>query len=514
MDGGVGGGAGGGALGGGTGGGGALGGGTGGGGSVGGGGGSDDAGAGGGSADAGVRTIVVRNTKRLIGETGAAVDVNVFAPQSVTVFLTDGTSVLQELPGTDGVDGYTVPDVPAGAYVVRYGNGFLVTSDDSVDLGYEDIGRAGIEQVDAGTATLDLTVTGLPAWNLGDDLMLYSVGAELYANGSWAQTAGPAEGQVPSNFVFDYGALWGTSTPRIDASKGDSLWLAHMRAFSPAADLQPDGGTLPITCSKSAATAHLTSLTIEPGTNTAAANFTESSPAMINVSWPRAQWAARATEVHPQAQEYAEQLYVTASPQPWNTSADLVSCLNWPDLSLPLTDVVQTVLVDDPYDSSWARATGGAAYYNVSASVADAGVWSSTASLATSNLVAGSAVAPGVHSPADVMLQGNPAATVETAAASSPVAVTWTPSSTAPVATSFSVQLLRMTKPNGTTVRSVVTSASTPGHAFTFPAGSLVAGGIYFVRVRALVQEPNTDAPRFKHTTSYADAMSRPFIAK
>lgn len=475
-------------------------------------------GTGGGGGTTGGRTVVFTNTWHQLTESGSS-DVNFLGDAGVSLYIANGTT-LTELPGTRTADRYTVPNVPAGPYVVRYSRSFFVASTDTFNRGSVDVGRADTRWIDAGAANLTLAVAGLPAWSDGDDLHLFSLGASFYGYGSYGLTSGPTVGMVPTSFSFDYGNTYSTSgAPAVSAAKGDSLYVAYMKNTFVAEDLQPgaleDGGTfaLPFTCKVATSGARATNLEVVPGPNAAALTFTATANTPTALKYPRSQFAARELEVHPAAIEFYEELYVVAEPLPNSTSADLVLCSQYPDTSYPLTDLDAQVNVASPFPASWGRTASVDVTYRTGHTFPDAGTWF-TRGYVRARAPVGTVVAPGVHSPTNLKVQGVAAMDLTTVSSAGPVVVTWGRSTQPPAATDFLVELVRMSKDSsGSTTRTTVTSALTRDTSFAFPVGFLTPGGVFFVRVSARVTASPEGAPYSLPVDSSATALSNAFIA-
>jgi hypothetical protein len=426
------------------------------------------------------------------------------------------------IPGTRTASTYVVPNVPAGEYVIRYGNSFYVSQTDALDVGFTDLGRPDQQYIDAGAATFTLATAGLPAWNDLDSLLLFSQGANLYGWNPSALTSGPTAGATPTSFTWDYGLLTGGSdAPRLEASKGDTLWALYLQyqplITTPVPGAAEDGGVLdvPLECNVLTSAAHLTSTTINPGPNAAAGTFTATNSQSLAVTWPRTQWAARATEAHPQASQYYETLYVVVEPANATASADLISCANDTRFGNPVSDVNRsvTVAVLDPLPTSW-RAFGFAtANFRVSTTILDAGVWSATGEM-TAQADLNQPLVPQVHPPSQLKVQSIAADQLITAATAGPLTVSWSANAAPPAATDYSVSLVRLTKPMGTIVRTRVAGGVTRGTSFTFPTGILELGGIYQLRVAARITTAAASSPFDGRTTSTAEAISNPFIAQ
>lgn len=437
----------------------------------------------------------------------------------ISLFVVDGGALIP-LPGARTGSSWVAQNVPAGEYVIRYGNFFYVARGDSLDIGSMDLGRPDQQYVDAGAATFTLASAGLPAWSDLDSMILFSQGANLYGWDPAALTSGPTAGAIPSAFTWDYGALTGAvDAPRLEASKGDTLWAMFLQGqaliTTPVPGAAEDGGTanVPFQCNVSAAVAHLTSVTVNAGPNAAAVTFSATPSQSIAVTFPRTQWAARTAEVHPRAVLSGESLYVVAEPGIATASADLISCFNDPRFDNPVSDINRSVTVVNPLPTNWRLLGVAETLFRVSVTLPDAGTWSSAASTyAVSEL--NQPLTPQVHAPLQLTVQSIPADQLVTAAAAGPLTVSWAPSPGLPAATDYLVSVLRMTKPMGVINRGSIAGALTRGTSFTFPPGTLSLGGIYQVRVRARVTPATEAGPFLERVTSSADAVTNPFLAQ
>ncbi len=424
------------------------------------------------------------------------------------------------LPGTRTASSYVVQNVPAGEYMVRYGNAFYVAQTDTLDVGYTDLGRPDQQYVDAGAATFTLATAGLPMWNDFDSILLFSQGANLYGWDPSALSSGPTAGMTPTSFTWDYGLLTGgVDAPRLEASKGDTLWAIYLQyqplISTPVPGAAEDGGVADVTldCSVSSAAAHITSTTINPGPNAAAGTFATTPQQALAVTWPRTQWAARATEAHPQATQYYETLYVVAEPASATASADLISCANDTRFGNPVSDVNRSVTVVNPLPTAWRSFGFASANFRVSTTILDAGVWSATGEM-TAQADLNQPLVPQVHPPTQLKVQSIAADQFVTAATAGPLTVTWSANTAPPAATDYSVTLLRLTKPMGLITRTRVATGFTRGTSLTFPTGLLELGGIYQLRVAARITTAAASSPFDGRTTSTAEAISNPFIAQ
>jgi hypothetical protein len=458
-----------------------------------------------------------KRTIRRLNEDGTTVTETDLGPNAVSVFVANG-SALNELPGTRTTTTYTVSGVPTGPWIAHFGTGYYVTSGDTLDLGYDGLGRMDVENIDAGVATLALDVSGLPAWGNGDDLQFLSPGADFYGYGTYGAQTEPTVGVVPSHLEYDYGSLaLDTTAPRVDARRGDSLYAVFMQHRELIAPTQrPDGGSSfsPFFCGWATAAAKLTSVTINPGRNAVTAPFVTAPTVTLGLIYPRTQWAARSVEAHPSAVMSTEELYFVSEPVKRGVSGDLLQCVNNPFPNEVFVDVNRSITTGNPFPASWPLRGSVTSTYRMRKTVADAGTWTATARSSVSAR-AGDPLAPGVHPPRQVLVQGMGADQVETVVAASPLSVSWTPSTQSPQASAYVVNVVQMVRDaGGVTYRSTVAFARTGATSFTFPPGTLQLGQMYQLRVGALETASPEGTPNSQAASSTAEAMSNPFRAQ
>lgn len=492
---------------------------TGGGGGSGGGGGAMGGG-GGSTGDGGTRTVTwIRRVTRLQEDGGTVLD-DALPIGQIGLFVRNGNT-LMELFGTRTATSYSVPNVPVGSYLIRTGTTFVESTVDQLDTGYNDLGRLDAEQVDAGDATLRLNVSGLPAWFDLDDVQFFSVGANLYGSGFNGLLMGPSEGMVPTSFDYDWGSLaFSTSSPRVDAAKGDRLWMAFMKwealITTPVPGAADDGGVLnvPLSCNVIKSSVVRGDVTIDAGLNSLTLVFPTATTTPLSVNWPRTQWDARKSEVHPTAITTGESLYYSSEPLSETASGDLINCFNDPRFDNPVSDLTRSVMVANPFPPSWTVVGVVQNTYRVTKTVADAGSWSSTGSV-FAKLDVGQPLVPGVHSPSTLRIQNQAGDQIVASASALPFTVSWVAPVGPPNADDYLVQVLRITRDvNGLQTRQVVMTAITRNTSFTFPGGQLATGAIYQVRVRARETGAPPERPFATRFRSMSEAISNPFISQ
>jgi hypothetical protein len=133
----------------------------------------------------------------------------------------------RRIAGTGAADGtFAIDHVPAGRYLLRVDDLYILTSARDIDLGTNRLGRAdGVESQLDTEVTVD--VQGMTAWQTGDSL-------DLYVPNSDAQTAGlelsleppPADDDVAIDATFDF-ATQVFPEVLIDSGAGDEVVVIH-----------------------------------------------------------------------------------------------------------------------------------------------------------------------------------------------------------------------------------------------------------------------------------------------
>jgi hypothetical protein len=141
-------------------------------------------------------------------------------------------------PGAGQMDGgCSIPGVPGGPYVFRYGNSYIQTSTRTMDLSYSRQGRPDVQnaQPDSGTY-LRVSLNNLEPFGDWDDVQMYSTNAGVW--NSFIQFDDvdfnyPNPGDTSLAQRYDY-AAWSTlDTRMVNADAGDRLNIIQLATRYP-----------------------------------------------------------------------------------------------------------------------------------------------------------------------------------------------------------------------------------------------------------------------------------------
>lgn len=205
-------------------------------------------------ADAGLpRTVRGSQIDLHVTDTGEEMAPIDLSSAVIEALIDDGAGGYLRLPGVGTADGtFTIEDVPAGAYLLRVNDRYLVTDRDMVDLGRSRLGRAG-----AATATISPTrlvwrVDQMAAWQVDDRLDFFApnAGASYLQMEDEARNP-PIESDAAIAMSVDHTKA--LEPKLVDASAGDIGYLLHLsmrgaeqslkltQLFEPAAFTMIDG---------------------------------------------------------------------------------------------------------------------------------------------------------------------------------------------------------------------------------------------------------------------------------
>jgi hypothetical protein len=100
----------------------------------------------------------------------------------IAAYVPTGSTYLAPLPGTGLADGsFTIPNVPAGGFYIKLNDAFYWTTQNTIDLGWDALGRMDAQQA-VNPPVLSLNVASpLPLlWHLSDELQVYTANLSFY----------------------------------------------------------------------------------------------------------------------------------------------------------------------------------------------------------------------------------------------------------------------------------------------------------------------------------------------
>ena len=254
--------------------------------------------------------IAVRSATTYVTEQGDRTQVDDLSGANgnlISATLPSGAGVLPSL-GTKGGD-LVIPLVPPGGYFLRLGSAstglrFYATSSRAIDLGRAQGGRPKLVPAQVSPTRLDLTLTGLDPWKAGDQLELFSYGANdtVFRLESAGSTA-PAVGATALTTTLDLASCCFL----IDSTQGDLVSVLQLvgansdNGFvyqSLKGIAQPPG---PITIA-------------DGGQAKVAGTFTQPAQQSISVNYLRSQFKSFQTAVNPAATSAPDLLGLQAAP--------------------------------------------------------------------------------------------------------------------------------------------------------------------------------------------------------
>lgn len=166
------------------------------------------------------------------------------------------------MPSTEADGVVTFANVPSGTVYIRRGTTFVASDRDTVDFSHFQLGREDTTEALLATDIV-LNVSGMDAWQDGDELQLYSAGSGTYNSGM--QTGVSAGVPLVNDTAlsgFTYNITQSTYAPYlIDGDAGDQAILSHLststdgihsylalkETFEPAYFVMSDGGSTAVT---------------------------------------------------------------------------------------------------------------------------------------------------------------------------------------------------------------------------------------------------------------------------
>jgi hypothetical protein len=469
--------------------------------------------------DAGVpRVIRISRHLTLVSEVGSETYTE-WPDSGVQLFTVDG-GVFTQQPMARVGDDFVSTGLGAGEFVFRFEDTWVVTSSNQIELGYTSSGRRNVEYVrDAGSVVLRLATTGLGTWS-NEELQFFSPGAGFNGSsicGDCIRLA-PAFGSPATSFALDYLGITNSEiAPIIDARRGDTLWSTRNTFASlGATQVQTDAGVKDtnFNCFVSNAGAHSTGLTVAPPVSDVTLNY-GTTPSSFNIILPRTQWAAFATRTNMKAKPELEFFSLKALQNPGTSEAavGLTQCRNDIESNFPISDVQTSWPVVNPFPSSWPVVQNYQLNFKFFGDVPDAGSYRARGAIGSQSL-AGLPIFPQVQPPSELKVGALNEIAPRVVPANAALLIQWKKPIDGPAPNSYRVELLEFAGALPMFFRAALTT----GQSFSFPAGMLKKGQIYYLRVSAYKSNNDFNKRPFGVLEpieySYAVVVAAPFQAQ
>jgi hypothetical protein len=435
-----------------------------------------------GGKDAATSSVLVTRTVTWMGGPSERNQPADLTMTEIGVWTADGKYVAGhgEANGQARVDG-----VPVGPVMLRFGITYVSADARSFDMSEVVLGGGTTSEVMTPTA-LNLTLTGLAPWQMGDRLILYVPAAGAFETNLTSRlTPAIAAGAAAITGQADYQTF--QSAYGFDGSAGDEAWLTHQ-----AAQVSPEGVPY-IAVQKALSTRSLKVVGGQPTSFTGAlADVTSTKTAMLD--WNIPALAALASAVSPTASAPHGYFHIVALPGGERYGAYTTAA---PLLYVPLAPGSPSFRVKatygDPYPASWGRLALARMWYVVPLSplpggTGAVGVSTSITVEDTAAALVGHAIAPLITPPQNPTVNGRPAFGDTTGATLTPE-LAWSP----PAMGKPDLYELRLghgeVMANGAQAIPLVARFYTQSTKIRIPPGILKQGERYFVIIDAVMRD-------------------------
>lgn len=402
-----------------------------------------------------------------------------------------------EIAGTyDPATGdFVIKRVPEGPYYLKIGQAwfFALTARSGIDLGTLRRGRPDGVIVQAKPTNLTLNLTGLTPWQSGDDLELFSLGANAWgSNDAMGGTPPPMNGDTTiSSFTLDLSHLG--SPGRIEGVKGDKVLLTHLTLRA--------AGDLPYQALGQAL--WLPPLTVVDGQPVLSGGAFQDVPqTQVTVDWRRSAFAALAASAGPGATVVLQEMDAWVEP-----GGDRLSAEAEPALlrirSAAIADVALDLGYGNPFPAGYRVMGRTSVLYKLAeaASSAPTDLYGSISITGPIDELWKGAVTPQLSPPRGVTIGGSPATSDLTGVGETPVIAWQPPAIGAP--TDYWVQISAFEATGSRWVASLYTAEP----RVTVPAGVLEKGTSYAVSVSASTLIRDLKEP-LRLSAAHADATA------
>jgi hypothetical protein len=437
------------------------------------------------STDAATRTVSGHYVLHLVTPSGIVDLPSDLSHASIEVLVPPEFTPIYGSGSSDGT--FTIPNVPVGEYYFVVGTHYFVASDDTVALDPHAVGRPTATFVNQPT-NLTFTVTGMDAWQGGDELELYSPqsGTLAYDLEADATAGSPTSNDTALNgMVYDLRYAARNTAP--SAAAGDSVTVAHLekatdgvrtysalaQAFMPAGLTVTNGGSASINDAFSAV----------PRSQT------------LTATWDRPAYAAELAARFPHA---AAENWSTFAVTALQSAAALGFYDNGPDLlffapgyTTDTSPVSASWPYGDPFPADWGRIVWNRYYRYRSISLPGASPTAIFAKLQTyrdlSTLASDPVFEPGVGVVVNPTINGSDALMLGTMmGVTATPTLAWQPPTTG-VPSKYYVTIYSVINVNGATTLKKVALIETHGTQVVIPPTLLVSGqpSVFDISVRA-----------------------------
>jgi hypothetical protein len=431
-----------------------------------------------------LRTITGTSIAHHVWDTSTADVPDDLSSVTVSALVANATGYDTHAGTGDATGHFTIPNVPAGTYLLLVDGYYYRMSTDTPNLDYWVRGRTGIATTTS-TTNLVFNVTNLSAYQQnGDDVIYYASNSDAYDGIAYAGTQ-PTTGATTLAKTYD---LNGTNASNVLATTDDHPILIDLVAAAAG------GGSAATAARSLSPTPYAQANGASQNISGAFTNITSTTTTGVN--WYRSEFRGGTViaDIGPSAALAAE--YLTMSAQPGgNTHGAYASGADLAQLwgATGTTDInFGNVTYGNPFDGTWGQYlfTLVAASFSVTATGATTAAtvsgWVRNFEERTSSMSVHMLISP----PRALQINGQSATTARTGVTTTPT-LSWTAPTTGTAGT-YQVYVYQVSNSSGTTTRQAVAAFYTDQTSLKIPTGVLTAGNQYLFRVMA-IREPNTN---------------------
>jgi hypothetical protein len=389
-------------------------------------------------------------------------------------------------PGQGTADGrISVPDVPAGPFLLRFGSSYLASSRErTFELDLFLAGRADRPSANRKPTTLSIDLGGLSPWQSATDRVIFYAPAVVAGENLLHVKVPIGNGATTLMGSVDYTTF--AAPALVDGGRGDEAWFIHQRIET------TDAGQ-PVRVTKKAFSTK--ALVIADGQPASATGTMQDVPAnqTLAVDWPVPEYLPLAAAISPVAGKMRGDIFIYASPNASERFGDF----GWAGhiLSSGVTATTPalklTLPYADPYPPSWGRFCGAYMHYTVPVLIPGASApVEVTAVIYTNDTVArfnAGPVRPIVTPPLDPKINGRSAFTETTGATTTPL-VSWSPPAVGEPEV-YKVFVMHARVSGGVASTSTVATLWTEDTSVRIPPEILQSGESYVLKIEALIED-------------------------